>query len=108
MIKNAGKVQLKVTKESIESVDILVCNHEEADICLRYMSRMQLNIEIRKSIWFLMTHAVVLGVATVIKPLEQGRSGTCKNCVTCVSQNGGFRKKNLSQVCHKILAILSG
>ena len=23
----------------------------------------------------------------------QGRSGTCKNCVTCVSQNGGFRKK---------------
>ena len=38
----------------------------------------------------------------------QGRSGTCKNCVTYVSQNGGFRKKNLSQVCHKILAILSG
>ena len=70
MIKNAGKVQLKVTKESIESVDILVCNHEEAGTCLRYMSRMQLNIEIRKSIWFLMTHAVVLGVATVIKPLE--------------------------------------
>ena len=25
------KVQLKVTKESIERVDILVCNHEEAD-----------------------------------------------------------------------------
>ena len=24
------KVQLKVTKESIESVDILVCDHEEA------------------------------------------------------------------------------
>ena len=38
----------------------------------------------------------------------QGQSGTCKNCVTCVSQNGGFRKKTLSQVCHKILAILSG
>ena len=40
--------------------------------------------------------------------LQQGRSGRCKNCVTCESQNGGFRKKNLSQVCHKILAILSG
>ena len=39
---------------------------------------------------------------------SQGRSGRCKNCVTCVSQNGDFRKKNLSQVCHKILAILSG
>ena len=25
-----------------------------------------------------------------------------------MSQNGGFQKKNLSQVCHKILAILSG
>ena len=45
---------------------------------------------------------------TAIKYASQGRSGTCKNCVTCVSQNGGFLKKNLSQVCHKILAILSG
>ena len=25
------KVQLKVTKESVERVDILVCDHEEAD-----------------------------------------------------------------------------
>ena len=36
---------------------------------------------------------------------QQERSGTCKNRVACVSQNGGFWKKNLSQVCHKILAI---
>ena len=28
------KVQLKVTKESIEPVDILACNHKEADTCL--------------------------------------------------------------------------
>ena len=47
-------------------------------------------------------HKVVEGLDRM-----QGRSGTCKNSVTCVSQNGGFRKKNLSQVCYKILAILS-
>ena len=57
------KVQLEVTKESIEIVDILVCNHEEADTRLRYMSSMQLNIEIRKSVWFLTTHTAVLGVS---------------------------------------------
>ena len=36
---------------------------------------------------------------------DQGRSGTCKNCVTFVSQNDGFWKKKLSQVCHKIPVI---
>ena len=35
----------------------------------------------------------------------QGRSGTCKNCVTFLSRNDGFWKKNLSQVCHKIPVI---
>ena len=53
------KVQLKVTKEFIKRVDILACNHKEADTRLRYMSSMQLNIEIRKSVWFL----TVLGVS---------------------------------------------
>ena len=50
----------------------------------------------------------ILKVKRVQPTLAQGQSGTCKNCVTCVSQNGGFWKKILSQVCHKILAILSG
>ena len=64
------KVQLKITKESIERVDILVCNNEEADTRLRYMSSMQLNIEIRKSVWFLTTHAAVLGVSNSDQAIE--------------------------------------
>ena len=39
------KVQLKVIKESIERVDVLVCNHEEADIRLSLL--VKLIIEIR-------------------------------------------------------------
>ena len=57
------KVQLKVTKEPIERVNILVCDHEEADTLLRYISSMQLNIEIRESVWFLETHVMVLGAS---------------------------------------------
>ena len=61
--KKCWKVQLKVTKKSIERVDILVCDHERMTLVFLYMSSMQLNIEIRESIWFLMTHVMVLGAS---------------------------------------------
>ena len=68
------KVKLEVIKESIERLDILVCNLEGADTRLRYMSSMQLNIEIRKSVWFLMTHATVLGVSNSDQAIEKSVS----------------------------------
>ena len=56
------KVQLKVTSLSKEWIFLFVITKKQT-LVFRYMSRMQLNIEIRESIWLLTTNATVLGVS---------------------------------------------
>ena len=56
------KVQLKVTSLSKKWIFFFVITKKQT-LVFRYMSSMQLNIEIRESIWFLTTPATVLGVS---------------------------------------------
>ena len=56
------KVQLKVTSLSKKWIFLFVITKKQT-LVFRYMSSMQLNIEIKESIWFLTTPATVLGVS---------------------------------------------
>ena len=64
MIKNAGKFNWKLSKSLSKEWIFLFVITKKQTIVFRYISSMQLNIEVRESIWFLTTHATFLGVSS--------------------------------------------
>ena len=63
MIQNAGKFNWKFPKSLSKDWIFLFVITKKQTLVFCYTSSMQLNIEIRQSVWFLTTHAGVLGVS---------------------------------------------